>query len=484
MPFTLGIDVGTTFLKALLLDEEGRVRKVASAGYDLRRPQRDFVEQDPEDWWKALVEAVREAVEGVPAREVKALALATQGDTLVPTGEDGEALCPALSWMDRRAGAECEELLAIRPQEWWFGKTGKKLLGSNTASKVRWLQRHRPDIAERARFCNVHDHLVRRMTGTFATDATNASWTTLFDIEQRVWDADILDLLGLSEERVSPIVSCGEPIAPLAPGAANELGLTPETVVAGGAFDQVAATYGAGVTGANEALLSCGTAWVLFVVTTRPVLDERLRLPACCFVGDDEWGLVCAFTGGAAYDWLREAVKRDHLEAEPDGPPLIFLPYFYGEVSPGWNPAARGALIGLSLEHTAEHLQLALMRALAFEARRNLEVARGLSVSIESLKMAGGAAQSAIWPQIVADVMGLPITLPVESECAARGAALLAAKSVGLDAPEATPHEPAREVLPDPARARRYEELYGCYNAARESLADVFRMLGELRRGE
>ena len=481
MPFTLGIDVGTTFLKALLLDEEGRTRTAAAAGYDLKKPREGFVEQAPGDWWEALIRAVREAVEGVPPADVRALALSTQGDTLVPTLEDGRPACPAISWLDRRAGVECEELLAERPQTWWFARTGKKLLGSNTASKIRWLQAHRPDLARRARFCNVHDHLVRRLTGRFATDVPNASWTTLFNIEQRGWDSEILALLGLSEERVSPVVSCGDPIAGLTPEAADALGLTTDTIVAAGAFDQVAATYGAGVTGADEALLSCGTAWVLFVVTSSPILDEQLRLPACCFVGDREWGLVCCFTGGAAYDWLRDVVRRGHLDAEPAGPPLVFLPYVYGEISPGWDPDARAALIGVGLDHSAEDLQLALMQALAFEGLRNLEVARGLGVSIEGVRMVGGASQSRIWPQIVADVLGVPVTTPVESECAARGAAVLAARAIGMDLSGKASQVAASHLVPDDPRARRYRELYECYNAARESLSGVFRKLGDLR---
>jgi xylulokinase len=481
MPFTLGIDVGTTFLKALLLDEEGRTRKIAAAGYDLRKPREGFVEQAPGDWWQALVSAVREAVQGVPPADVRALALSTQGDTLVPTFDDGRPACPAISWLDRRAGAECRELLAERPQTWWFGRTGKKLLGSNTASKIRWLQTHRPDLARGARFCNVHDHLVRRLTGRFVSDVTNASWTTLFNIERRGWDAETLALLGLSEDRVSRIVSCGEPIGELTPESADSLGLTTDTVVAAGAFDQVAATYGAGVTGADEALLSCGTAWVLFVVTPSPVLDDQLRLPACCFVGDREWGLVCCFTGGAAYDWLRDVVKGGHLAAEPAGPPLVCLPYVYGEVSPGWDPEARAAIIGVGLDHSAEDLQLALMQALAFEGLRNLEVARGLGVSIEAVRMVGGASQSPIWPQIVADVLGVPVTIPVESECAARGAALLAAKAVGTDLSGKASQAAASHLVPDASRAPRYRELYECHNAARESLAEVFRKLGDLR---
>ena len=464
----LGIDMGTTSAKALAVDECGVIRAQAQQGYPMRHPHPGWAEQEPEDYWRALIAIVRDCVEqccaqGYETADIAALAMSTQGDTLILADAQGRALAPAMSWMDMRPEAEFRRLLAAQNQDFWYRETGMRLVVGSSACAVAWIAAHRPDVwAAVRRVGAVPDYLTVRLCGEFVTDTPSASWSPYFTPQTRSWSAPVLELLGVSVAQLPRVVSSGTTIGRLLPEAAAELGLSPSTVLVAGAFDQAAAALGAGAAAGGRSVLSCGTAWVLYAVASAlpseatadasagagdedGAGDAGAMLPLCCHTSPADWGVLVPFTGGAAYDWCRRNFRFD--TGGSDGIPkgeagsdeatddrqgferdaLYFLPYFYGAGAPDWQAEARGTLLGLTMAHTGVDVERAVQRGIACETRQSVELAEAQGAVIPCLRMVGGATKSQVWPQMVADAIGRPIEVSACSEAAAYGAAMLAA---------------------------------------------------------
>lgn len=433
MAIYLGVDIGTTSAKCMAVDEDGAILAICRQGYPMTHPRQGWAEQDPEDYWNALTSTVRQCVkllkeQGRDAAEVKSLAMSTQGDTLIVTDRSGKPLAPAMSWMDSRGEAEYAELMSEVGGSFWYSRVGAPLTAGGSACSIRWLIRNRPDIINgEQRYCYVSDFLAARLVGRFVIDVPSASWTPLYSPRDRAWSDAVMALLGVARDAVSETMESGEVIGELMPDVALELGLVPGVELVSGAFDQTAAAHGVGASAGGRGMLSCGTAWVLYSISSTPPEDESECLCTCCHVRPFEWGLVLPFPGGSAYDWFnRTFSSTDNLGASESGP-LIFIPHLYGGLSPDWRPESRGSLLGLTISHTREDIRLALMRGIAREARRNMEAAESLCGRMESVRMVGGAGKSEIWPQIVSNVLNAPVEVPDCVESACYGAAKLAA---------------------------------------------------------
>jgi len=477
-PLLLGIDVGTTAVKAVVVADTGQVVGEASAEYRLSRPREGWVEQEPEDWWRLLVRCTREACKG-RSEQISALALSTQGDTAVALDEEGRALRPAITWLDTRAGGLTEELRSRLPLARWYELTGTVPGPFAAALKVPWLRQHEPTVAAgMKRYALVADFLCQRLTGRAVVDLPNASRTLVLDIRQRAWCPELLDIFGIPAEALPEVRASGEPIGGLLPEAAAELGLRVDTVVCTGGHDQTCAAVGAGVTRPGEVLLSCGTAWVVLAPIEQPPAPEEHRLAVYCHAARDRWAALGAYAGGSVFNWLRDEWSKGEVqtagletlaaEAEQagEGAPLLFLPHFYGSTGPARAPEARGALIGLSLHTSRGDIVRALFEGVAFETRSNVRALEQMATAVSSLRMIGGGAKSRLWAQIVADVCGVNVLLPVVREAAAYGAALLAGVGVGIfDRTEEITDRLtiAAEVQPDPNRHQRYERQYELY---------------------
>lgn len=433
MAIYLGVDIGTTSAKCMAVDEDGAILAVGQQAYTMNHPAQGWAEQDPEDYWNALVGTVRECVSKCKeherdASEIASIAMSTQGDTLIVTDQSGKPLAPAKSWMDRRGEAECAELLSEADKSFWYMEIGAPLTDGSSACNIRWLAKNRPDIINGgARYCYVPDFLARRLVGKFVIDVPSASWTPLYSPSGRAWSDAVLALLGISRSTVSETMESGEVVGELKPDIALQLGLGPGVKLVAGAFDQAAAAYGAGATAGGRSVLSCGTAWVLYFVSSSPPSDGSECLCACCHVKPSEWGLVLPFSGGANYDWLSRIFGENGDSSQSDSEPPIFIPHLYGGESPDWHGESRGSLVGLTMSHTREDIRLALMRGIACEARRNLKAAEPLCGRIESVRMVGGAGKSEIWPQVVSNVLNRPVEVSDCVESACYGAAMLAA---------------------------------------------------------
>lgn len=429
----LGIDIGTSSAKCLVVDEGGNTVALTQRHYSVSHPRENWVEQDAEEFWSALVDVVCGCVseceaKGFARSGIRAMAMSAQGDTLIVTDADAKPLAPAISWMDTRAGEECRELLEVKDQQFWYRELGITLTPYSTACKIRWIQKHKPELRKQiARFCWVPDFLAWRLTGRHVSDVPSASWSPYLCPSTRAFSEPVMGVLGIKRENLPEVVESGELIGELTSDAAEALGLPPGVNLVAGAFDQPAAAHGAGVRAGERSVLSCGTAWVLYSASTKPPLDPQCRVPICCHVRPDEWGMVLPFTGGAAYDWLNNTLGTEKPASPSDAEPPIFLPHLYGSVCPDWREYAKGSLVGLTMAHTFEDVRLAMMRGIACDARRNFEVAEELSGRMESVRMVGGAGKSDIWPQMIADVLNRPVQVSDLVESACYGAAKLAA---------------------------------------------------------
>lgn len=428
----LGVDIGTTSAKCLAVRDDGLALAESHHPYRLAQPHQGWVEQDPEDYWRGLVSVVRGCLRAISRphytkEHVAALALSTQGDTLIVTNADGKPLLPALSWMDARASTEFEELLAEADPWFWYRETGSPLNALSSACKIRWLNKHRPEVMKAGRACYVADYLAKRLCGRFTVDTPSASWTPLYTPARRDWSQPVLDLLGVEREAFPDVLESGQTIGHLLSEAARELELSPDTTLVAGAFDQSAAAQGAGAGSDGRSVLSCGTAWVLYSVSLQPVIDPKAQLCTCCHTRPGETGLVLPFPGGSTYEWLAKTLGEVPSDESPAGDPLLFVPHLYGGLSPDWRGHSRGSLVGLTLAHNRADIRLALLRGLAFEARRNLEAAEQLSGATTSIAMVGGATGDPDLPQLLASVLNRPITVPEQTESACYGAAMIAA---------------------------------------------------------
>lgn len=458
MGLLLGLDIGTTTTKAVLIDHDGRLLGVDSASHPLTQPAPGWSEQNPEDWWSSTVAAVRRAVAraGVDAAEVEAVGLSGQmhgsvllGEPALHGGSRVRALRPAILWNDQRTAAECLEIEArAGGREALVGLVGNAALTGFTLPKLLWVRRHEPGLFKDVRRVLLPKDYVRLcLTGRCATDVGDAAGTLLLDVERREWSPRMLELFGLDAAMLPPILESAAPAGALTPAAAEETGLRAGIPVMAGSGDNQAGAVGAGVVEPGVVLCALGTSGVVFAHSGAPRKDKPGRLhtmPAA--TGDARarggWcntGVMLSAAG--SLQWVRDALfPRDSFEelmsdaeAAPAGcDGLIFLPYLTGERCPYPDPEARGGWIGLTSRHTRGHLVRAVIEGVSFAMGQIVGLVRSVGVPVTRIRLGGGGARSTLWRQIMADVCGAPVEVPNTEEGPAFGAALLAGVGVGV----------------------------------------------------
>ncbi len=501
-PLLIGVDAGTTSAKAVLFNLDGDALDEYSESYGFVHTIPGGMEQRPEDWQRAVAEALRRLAASARGRgEIKAIAFSTQGGTVLPADEQGEPLCPAVTWLDKRGGEELERRRGRAGARLFVERTGADLAAGGVAAKLAWWRERRPDLFAQAwRFMQVNDWLAYQLTGRAVSDPSNAVIAGLYNLREGDWDPDLLKLVGLSPDRLSPIAASGEPVGEVKPELAEELGLPPGVIVASGGHDQYCGALGCGVVDEGAAMISCGTAWVLLAASEQLRLDPQRRALPGAHVAEDRYGLLIAMSnGGVAWDALRRLLLDERADsaltgewddalrdADDRGAALLFLPHLTGAGSPWRAPDARACLIGMDPHTSRADVLFAAMQGLCLETRAALDVMRELGVRVEFLRMIGGAARSPFWRQLLADVCQVEVRAPEHTEAACRGAAALAGVAAGLF-PSAV--EASRRLLPDetvvlprPHRAARYELLAEARQAAFDGLAGAFDALARLRR--
>ena len=472
----VGIDLGTSAVKGLALDEGGAVVASAEAAYPLATPRPGWVEQDPADWWEAtaaVLESLRRAA-GPP----NGIGLAGQMHGLVALDADDRPLRPAILWNDQRTAAECAEIEATVGRERLIALTGNRALPGFTAPKLLWLGRHEPDLYARlAHVLLPKDYLRLRLCGERASDVSDASGTLLLDVARRRWSEELLDALELDPGRLprvheSPDVS----------------GATPAGVpVAAGAGDQAGGALGVGVDRPGPASVVLGTSGVVFAAEDRYLADREARLHSFCHAVPGAWhamGVMLSAT--ASLSWFRDALAPpagfDELIAEaaawpPGAEGLVFLPYLAGERTPHADPDARGAFAGLGLRHDRGALVRSILEGVAFGLRDSLDLLAELDVRPALARVSGGGARSDEWLRIVASVLELPLERVAVDAGAAFGAALLGGVAAGawpdVHAAVAAAVRPAARIDPVDEWIEPYREQRERYRALYPALKGV-----------
>jgi xylulokinase len=487
----LGLDVSTTGVKALLVDERGGVVASASVAHESFAPHPLWSEQLPAEWWDGAVSAIRRALaeSGAAGASVRAVGLTGQMHGMVALDRGGAVLRPAILWNDQRTAAECDEIRARVGRERLIATTGNDALTGFTAPKILWTRNHEPEVYAHIRHILLpKDYLRLRLTGEYAMDKADGSGTLLFDLACRDWSSEILDALDLPSSWFPPTFEGPAATGMVSPEAAAATGLPAGIPVVGGGGDQAAQAVGVGAVTPGVLAVTLGTSGVIFATTGSPVVEPQGRLHAFCHAVPGRWHLMGVMLSAAgSLQWLRDTVAPgvpfDDLVSEAATAPagsdgLLFLPYLTGERTPYPDPLARGAWVGLTARHTRAHLTRATLEGVAFGLRDMLGLMREAGMPVPArARVSGGGARSALWRAIIASALDIGLDLPASTEGAAYGAALLAGVGAGVwpdvDAAAASiAVTPGAE--PDTADDARYDTLYERYHALYATLAPTF----------
>lgn len=474
---TLGIDFGTSAVKAVVTDDDGSVIAHASAPYPLHKPFADRAEQDPEDWWTALLDVCRQILSQVPAGRIAALGLSGQLNGIVLLDGEGLVLRPALIWLDQRCGrelAELESAFAARLSEW----TGSPASPIAILPKLRWLMRHEPELMGRVRHvAQVKDYILWRLTGEWVTEANEASATLMMDLGRRAWSDELLAYAGIRPEWLPPIVASDRFAGKVGRDAARLTGLPEGLPVAPGAGDTGALAVGCGAYEPGVAAVTLGTAGhvVAAVPNTAPGLVPGLWRMAHVSADRELWlGLIPA--GGLSIAWLRqlasgpseaelsfEAVEALARQAPPGSDGVVFLPFLEGAGTPWNRPWLRAGFSGLNVTHGMPAMARAVYEGIAFNIRACVEAFETSGVRITRIHLAEGGARSAFWCQIIADVLNREVHVVEQGDTSATGAAILARAAltgVPLASLVARGVALGRCFVPDPALGAVHEAAW------------------------
>ena len=479
MTVSVGLDVGTTGVKAIAIDQEGAVVARAESGYPLSTPQPGWAEQDPEDWWTAT----RAVLDALGPLEIAGIGLSGQMHGLVSLDAAGAVLRPAILWNDQRTALECAEIEELIGLERLIALTGNRALPGFTAPKLLWLRRHEPEVFRRiARIMLPKDYVRLRLTGEWATDVADASGTLLLDVARRTWSAEVLDALELDPALLPPVLE-----SPVLSGRTLACDTLSQGIpVAAGAGDCAAAALGVGIDRPGPLSIVLGTSGVVFAALPAFASDPEARVHAFCHAVPGQWHAMGVMLSAAgSLQWLRDrlapAASFAELvaEAEAWGPGvdgLLFAPYLAGERTPHADPSARAAFTGLEVRHDRGALVRAVLEGVAFGLRDSLELVRTLGGPADRARASGGGARG-LWLRIVASALGLPIELTAVEEGSAYGAALLGGVAGGMfagvhDAVGACVRVRAT-VEPDPAWQAVYDDTYARFRALYPALDNV-----------
>ena len=503
MSVFLGVDAGTTSMKAALFDLDGRILGLASAEYQLDTPAAARVELDAEIYWQTCCKVVRKAValSGLQPGEVAGLVISSQGETFVPVDKAGRPLRKAIVWLDNRAVQEALDLrAAFDPLEFYHATGQPESVPAWPACKILWLRRNEPDVFEKAsHFLLLEDYLILCMTGELVTSSALQTSSLFLDIRSRDWWQPMLDAVGLEKGRFGRLVDPGTQVGKLSPAAAQLLGLTTDCFIASGGMDQVVSAVGAGNTAAGVVTETTGTALVALVSFARPAYDPGGRLPCHIHAAPGAYAVMpwCQ-TAGMALRWFRDQFfglettlagqkgfdpyveMTDQAGQVPPGSEgLVVLPHLEGTASPEYNPYARAVFYGATLRHTRAHFVRGILESVAYMLRKNLALIEGMGVPIAEVRSLGGGARSPLWLQIKADVLQKPIIALENEETSCLGASLMAATAAGqfssLEEGAARMVRVKRRFYPNPANAAAYERSYAAYLELYERLEPMFR---------
>ena len=436
----IGIDLGTTLCKLVLMDEEGEIRRTIVKAYPLYFPEPGWCEQDPAIWWAAVSIGIPELVRGYDVSQISGIGIAGQMHALVALDSEDKPVCPAILWNDNRAQRQSDYLNNEVGRRWLSAKTGNVSYAGFTAPKLMWLREEEPQNFSRiAKLMLPKDYITYRLTGVHATDCSDASGTLLFDVRMRTWSKPMLSTCGLRESQMPKVHESADVIGTLLPEVAAQLGLPESVVVCAGASNNAAAAIGTDTVGTGRCNIRIGTSGTILVSDDSFAVDEHNALHSFCHADGTYHFLGCMLSASASNRWwMNDILKsRDYggeqarIRTERLGHnSVFFLPYLMGERSPYNDPNARGAFIGMHLHTGREDMTQAVLEGVAFAMRDCLDIARAEDVPVNGSTISGTTI-TPLWKRILANVLGIPLITTKVADVTAFGAAILSAVACG-----------------------------------------------------
>ncbi len=502
MDLILGIDIGTTSVKAGVFSVAGECLAVAHQDYALNTPAVDQVEIDAEIYWNATISVVKQILNpgNITKQDIVGIGVSSQGETLVAVDKNGIPIFPAIVWLDKRAQKQAKEL-ELHLGEIVYAHTGIPEINPTwTACKIAWLKENHPDVYNEVdKFLLVQDFIIHRLTGRFITEGSISCTTMLFDIVSQCWWEDAYKAIGLDPARLAEISEPGEVAGKLTVKAAATLELSSGIPVILGGMDQAVGAVGAGNIVPEMVSETTGGALAIQVTLTRPDIDPTQQVPVYLHSVPDRYLFVpVCDTGGMALQWFRDVFGTlEEEQAAKEGKNvydlltdmagevsagcegLIMLPHLMGAFSPEYNSQARGSFIGFTLYHKKNHFTRAVLEAVAFMLRRNLDLIQQSGIEIKEIRSTGGGAASQLWRQIKADVCQIPVVTLQNNDTALLGDAILVAVALGFyDSHEEAVQQmvsPAEKILPIPGNGSIYEKVFQNYCQLNDILDPYFR---------
>lgn len=486
MKYYIGVDLGTSAVKLLLMNAKGAIEKIVSREYPLYFPQPGWSQQNPEDWWNATVEGIRELISGIDGNLVAGISFGGQMHGLVILDEADQVIRPAILWNDGRTAAQTDYLNQVVGKETLARNTANIAFAGFTAPKLLWVREQEPEnFARIAKIMLPKDYLAYRMTGAFCTDYSDASGMLLLDVKNRCWSEEMLKICGVRKEQMPRLYESYEKVGTLKPEVAGQLGLSCDCLVAAGAGDNAAAAVGTGTVGEGKCNLSLGTSGTIFISSDNFRMDSHNALHAFAHA-DGHYHLMGCMLSAASCNkwWMEEIIQTEDYAKEQEKIGTLgenhvyFLPYLMGERSPHNDPNARGTFIGITMDTTRAQMTQAVLEGVAFAIRDSFEVARSLGISIDRTMICGGGAKSPLWKKIMANVLNIQVDVPQIEEGPAMGAAMLAAVADGTFASVKEAADCVvrvkETISPDPALAAAYDRQYRKFAQIYPAVRELF----------
>ena len=484
--YYIGIDLGTSAVKLLLMREDGKIENVVSREYELSFPQPGWSEQNPEDWYRQTLDGLKKLVHAVDPKEIAGISFGGQMHGLVALDEDDNVIRPAILWNDGRSQEEVVYFNETIGKKVISGYTGNIAFAGFTAPKILWMKKHEPELfAKIKKIMLPKDYLAYKLSGSFSTDYSDASGMLLLDVEHKCWSEPMCELCGITKDMLPKLYESYEAVGYLKSEIADSLGMKRDVVIAAGAGDNAAAAVGTGTVGKNKCNISLGTSGTIFITSDSFRVDDNNALHAFAHADGHFHLMGCMLSAASCNKWWMDNVLKTgrYAEEQKDIVKLgenhvYFLPYLMGERSPWNDPMARGAFIGMSMDTGRAEMTQAILEGVAFATRDMYEAAKSAGISLERSMICGGGAKSPLWQKMIANILNINIDIPSCEEGPGMGGAMLA---MVADGKYASVEEAAAAIVsikstcePEPELVKKYEERYQSFRKLYPALKDVY----------
>lgn len=500
MRYLLGLDIGTSGTKTALFDENGNTIKTATYGYELFQPKVGWAEQNPEDWWKACVEGIKDVIKnsGVSCNDIKGIGLSGQMHGLVLVDENNQVIRNSIIWCDQRTEKECEYITEKIGRERLISITGNPAMTGFTLSKLLWVRNNEPENYKKIKKILLPKDYIRfRLTNVFATEVSDASGMQMLDINSRDWSTELLNELEIDQNILAPVYESVVVSGHVTKETAEITGLAEGTAVVGGAGDQAAGAIGNGIV--SEGIISTviGSSGVVFASTDTPRFDKGGRVHTLCHAVPGKWHVMGVTQGaGLSFKWFKETFCQKEIEdckenklniydvltakaaqSKPGANGVIYLPYLMGERTPHLDPNVKGGFLGVSLINNHDDFIRSILEGVSFSLKNCLDIIEDMNVNIHDIRVSGGGAESEVWRQILSDIFGYSLTTVKASEGPALGVAILAAVGTGIyPSVEDACNKIIKgqdKVTPNKDTHEEYMKVYKVYNSLYPKIKDI-----------